>query len=51
LLGAPFYLLRPELAQTNNATNTVAATVLVFLTLAWAFTFAGHNVAVRKTNQ
>jgi hypothetical protein len=46
LLGAPLYLLRPEL--TSGGTISLATTILVFLVLGWGFTFFGNWLFLRK---
>lgn len=46
LLGAPLFLLRPELA--SGGTISLATTILVCLVLGWGFTFFGNRLFMRK---
>jgi hypothetical protein len=49
LLGAPIYLLRPEL--TSGGSISLATTILVCLVLGWGFTFFGNRLFMRKSRK
>jgi hypothetical protein len=46
LLGAPIYLLRPELS--SGGAVSLATTILACLVLGWGFTFFGNRLFMRK---
>lgn len=49
LLGAPTFLLRPEIASGSG--RNLASMVLLCLILGWAFNFFGNAVALRSKNK
>ncbi len=48
LLGAPVYLLRPELHVESGGGSSLASTILICLTLGWGFTYFGNRISMRK---